>query len=186
MKIAAPHFDDRAEAAIEGASAGGLHHIHTTSKHGVAAEHTGVALGQADFISLQSVHGARKILMPTILRVIRQSLNRSQTLAALDRAQQLAESNLAFAADNVIDAASLFHVGFGSEAGIITAHDDANTGAQRAHQVDHSERSLALKSHDGKANYIRLDFAHQPLNRFAHLVLNQDQVDGSHLVVRAS
>src|ERR1039458_10885292 len=112
--------------------------------------------------------------MPTIVRAIRQSLNRSQTLAALDRAQQLAEGNLTFAADNVIDAAAVLHVGFGREAGIITSHDDANTGAQRAHQFDDAERSLALKSHDGKANYIRLDVAHQPLNRFAHLVRSEE------------
>src|ERR1017187_9184345 len=97
--------------------------------------------------------------MPTILLVIRQSLNCSQTLAALDRAQQLAEGNLTFAADNVIDAAAVFHVGFGSEAGIITAHDDANIGLQQAHQFDDAERSLALKNHDGNANYIRLDVA---------------------------
>src|ERR1035438_82675 len=111
MKVAPAHLDDRAEAAIEGASPRGLHHIHPAAKHGVAREDTGVALGQTDLISLERMHGPRKILMPAILCVMRQSLNRSQALAAFDCTQQFAEGNLAFAADNVIDAAAGFQIG---------------------------------------------------------------------------
>jgi hypothetical protein len=130
------------------------------------------------------MHGTRGILMPTIVRVIRQSLNCGEAFATFDGAQQFAESNLAFATDNVIDAAAVFHVGFGREAGIVTTHDNANTGLQRVHQFDDSERSFALKGHDGEANYVGLVFAHQPLHCFTHLVLNQNEVGNSHFVMR--
>ena len=184
MKVAPAHLDDRAEAAVEGASARGFHHIHPAPQHGIAAEDTGVALGQTDFIALERMHGARRVLMPAIRGVIRQPLNRSKALAAFERAQQLAEGNLAFAADNVIDAASGFHIGFGREAGIVAAHDDVNAGPQRAHQLNDAQRRLALEGHDGQANHVRLDFAYQPLHRFAHRVLHQDQVGRCHSVVR--
>src|ERR1039458_4150417 len=108
MKVAAAHLDDRAEAAVEGASARSLHHIHAAAQHGVAAKHARVALGQTDFIALERMHGARRVLMPAIRGVIRQSLNRSKALAAFERAQQLAESNLAFGPDKVVHAASGF------------------------------------------------------------------------------
>ena len=62
MEVAAAHFDDRAEAAIEGAAARGLHHVDLPPHHGVAVQHAGAALGQADFVAFQAVHRTRRIL----------------------------------------------------------------------------------------------------------------------------
>ena len=60
VEVAAAHLDDRAEAAIEGAAARGLDHVDLPAQHGVAAEHAGVALGQADLVAFEAVHRARQ------------------------------------------------------------------------------------------------------------------------------
>ena len=43
VEVAAAHFDDRAEAAVEGAAARRLDDVHLPAEHGVAGQHTRVA-----------------------------------------------------------------------------------------------------------------------------------------------
>ena len=106
--------------------------------------------------------------MPAIVRAIRQALNLVEAVAAFERAQQLAKGHFALAADDEVDAVAVCHVGFGREAGIVAADDDANAGPQRAQQFDDPQRGLALEGHDREADDVGLDLAHQPLDGFAH------------------
>ena len=81
----------------------------------------------------------------------------SKPLSVLESAQQFAEGQLAFAAHDEVNAASLVHVGIGGETGIVAAHHDAHSGLQRAHQFDHAKGRLALEGHDRQADDVGVD-----------------------------
>ncbi len=80
---------------------------------------------------------------------------------------------------------SVVHVGLRSEAGIVTANDDAQRSAAATRiSFDHSQRRLALEGHDREADHIGLVLAHQSLDGFAHALLHQNQVGDCDVVMR--
>jgi len=91
--------------------------------------------------------------------------------------RQLAERDLALAPHYKVDAAvRVLGVGFGSQARIIAAHDDARAGAPHADEIDDPFGRLALKGHDREPDDVGLVFGHEPLDGLPDPVLNEQQV----------
>ena len=143
MKVAAAHLDDRTEAAIEGAAARRFDHVDLAAHHGVTVQHASIAFGQADFVAIEAVDRTRRVLTPAVARAIGKARDLVETVAALHRAQQLAKRQFAFAAHDVVDSAAVRHVGFGRQAGIVAANDDAYVG--RSERTNSMIRSAVLR-----------------------------------------
>src|SRR5215475_16067200 len=62
MKVATAHRDDRAEAAVEGAAAGGLDHVDLSTQGGVPGEYPCGALRRANITALEATHRARCVV----------------------------------------------------------------------------------------------------------------------------
>ena len=98
MKVAAAHFDDRAEAAVEGAAARGLDDVDLPSEQRVARQDAGGAIGQAQRIRGEPHHGAVGVVDEAVARTPRQAGDVIGRAAVLERAEQLAKRLFPFAA----------------------------------------------------------------------------------------
>src|SRR5713101_3487664 len=107
VKVAAAHFNDRAETAVVGAAARSLDHIHLAAQQCVALEHAGVTVGRADLIVFQPMYRPVGIVEPPITGAVRKTADPTEISALLHRAQKFAKSNLAFAAHDEIHIHSL-------------------------------------------------------------------------------
>src|SRR5262249_58286175 len=102
-------------------------------QHRVAAENTRVAVGKPYLTAFKSAHRTIVIVSEPAVFSKRQTWNSLVAAVGFDGAQQLAKSDLAFAAHNKINqAAGLVTIGFRRHARIITAHDDSNAWPKRA------------------------------------------------------
>jgi len=92
----------------------------------------------------------------------------------LNRTQQLAEGNFAFAAHKIIHT----HVGvsFRRKTGIVPADNDLYARPQLAHEIDNAPGGAPLKRHDGKSHDFRIQLADQSGHGFANLALHQDEI----------
>ena len=73
VKVAAPHFDDRAETAVIRATARSLDHIHLAAQQGVALEHPSTTIRRADLIIFQAMHRPSRTMDPTVAFATRQA-----------------------------------------------------------------------------------------------------------------
>src|SRR5262249_31785788 len=133
MKIAPPHLDDRAEAAIEGAPARGLDYINLSPQHGVAIEYSSAAVGQLDLVTIQAVDCTSAVVMPAISLAVRQSNDPIACAAVLNRAQQLSKCDFPLAADDKIHARIRCRICLRRKAGIISADHHMDTGFNRTY-----------------------------------------------------
>ena len=132
VEVAAAHLDDRAEAAVEGAAARGLDDVDLPAEHRVAGEHAR-ARGSAARSSPSSTDADRP--RPGCGGTPSPSRNDSPAtstaaVAALERAQQLAERQLAFAADDEVDAERRVRPRLRRQARVVAADDDRGRRAR--------------------------------------------------------
>src|SRR5262245_19285080 len=66
MEVPASHLDDRAEAAIVGASARGFDHIHLPPENRVAFEHPSIAIGQIYLTAFETIHWSLRIVIEAV------------------------------------------------------------------------------------------------------------------------
>ena len=131
VEVASPHFDDRAEAAIERAAARRLDDVDLTSHHRVAGQHPGGAVGRFDGapfdggdVSWQRAHEGSARTEPD-------TGDLCQRRPPLERAHQVAEGEVALAAHDHVDAKRRMRPGVRSEAWIVSANDDEDGRADR-------------------------------------------------------
>ena len=107
VEVAPAHLDDRAEAAVEGAAARGLDDVDLAAEQRVAGEHAGAAVRQLDVGSSRPADRARRGVCANAVgrRRYDSPAIAASRRAVLERAQQLAEREVAFAADDEVDAA---------------------------------------------------------------------------------
>ena len=103
-EIPSAHLDDRAEAAIVGAAPRSFYDVDLPPQKCVANKNSRVPLGQLDFSILQPVRGTSLCMHPRIALRKRQAADILESRAALDRAQQFAERDFAFASYQDVDA----------------------------------------------------------------------------------
>ena len=101
-----------------------------------------------------------------------------------ERAQELAERDVALAAHDDVDAPRRVLVDVGGEAWIVAPHDDGDAGLSVAHERDDLPRRAALKRHDRQADDVGIDLAHQSLDGLAHPPGDENQVGNGDPVVR--
>ena len=182
VEIASPHFDDGTEAAIVGAAARSLDYVHLPAQQRVSLEHTRIAVRRADFAVFQPVRRPVEVVHPPVTVSIGEATDLVDTRVLLDGAQQFAERDFSLAAHQIID--TQFGVGFRGKAGVVSSHHDLHSRPERAHQVDNATGGAALKRHDGQSDNFWLEFADQPGDGLANVVMNQDQVSYGHAVLR--
>src|SRR5437764_7748317 len=96
--------------------------------------------------------------------------------AAFEHSQQLTKCDLALPTHDEIHSRIRSHVTLWSKAWIVASDHDTNIRFERTHQPDDLQCGCALKRHHRKADYLGLEFLHEPLDRGADPVLRQDQV----------
>src|SRR5207247_8591609 len=127
----------------------------------VACEDAGVAPGEAQRSLRQALDGAVGIVVEAALLVApAQAADPPVAVAALERAQQVAEGRLTLATDDEVDAEFRRCPGVGSETRIVAADDDAGGGAARPHEPDEPEGRAALGRHHPQADRGRLTPLH--------------------------
>ena len=105
VKVAAAHLDDRAEAAVEGAAPRRFDDVDLAAEQRVAAEHARArGSGSRSGVDASRLTGRSALCAKPSGAAVREARRSPPTLAAaLERAQQLAERLLAFAADDEVD-----------------------------------------------------------------------------------
>ena len=108
VEVAAAHLDDRAEAAVEGAAARGLDDVDRAAEEGVAVEHARSAVRQRDRAVVEPADRPRRVCERSRPPswIDRPGDRRQPGSPRSQRAQQIAERQLAFAADDEVDARS--------------------------------------------------------------------------------
>jgi hypothetical protein len=103
--------------------------------------------------------------------------------ARLDRAQEVAEGDLAFAAHDEVGAVCRVCVLLGREARVISPDDDAHPGPKRAHEPDEAMRGAPLKGHHGEPHDVGCPLAHQALHGLPDLVLHEHEIGCGHAMM---
>src|SRR5262247_2114916 len=73
MEIAPSHLDDRAEAAVERATAGRLHDVYLPADHGVARDNASIPIGTPDLTAFQTCHGPVGVVEKATIAAIGQT-----------------------------------------------------------------------------------------------------------------
>ena len=130
VEVAAAHLDDRAEAAVVGAAARGLDDVHLAAEQRVAAEHARGAVRQPQRLGREPRDRPVGVVHEAV-RASGTTGRRSPSSGAFrfERAQQLAERLLAFAADDELDVVAGL-VRTRREARVVAADDDARCRTQ--------------------------------------------------------
>ncbi len=177
MEIAAPHLDDRAEAAVVGATARRFDDVDGTPEEGISRQHTGRSIGQRQLTVRQPRHRARRVVNEGARwPAERQAVDRLRILVARERAQQRAKGQLPFTPDDEVDAAGGVVVGLWCEARIVAAGNDGDVRLDAPNQPREPQRRAALERHDRKTDDLRVVLAHQPFDGGHHAILDEDQV----------
>jgi hypothetical protein len=114
----------------------------------------------------------------------RESGDPGNVTAAFQRAQELAEGEVALAPDDEIDAGILGLVDVRRETRVVAADEDARLRPERAHELDHFERGLALERHDRQADHVRRQLGDEPCDGLRHRALHEHEIGHRHLVMR--
>ena len=178
VEVAAAHLDDRAEAAVERAAARGLDDVDRAAHHRVAGEHAGGAVRQPDRVRPRARHVARCGLRrkPSPVAEPEAGDRRSSGRPALERAEQLAERQVAFAADDHVDAERRIRPRVRREARIVAADDDPDVGRERANERDDPARRAPLERHHREPDDVGLELADQPFDGRSDRGLREDQI----------
>ena len=100
-------------------------------------------------------------------------------------AQQFSKGDLAFAAHDEIHTARIARrISLCRKAGVVAADRHSDIGLEDADEINDLLCGLALKGHHRQADDIRLMFAHQALDGFAHAVLRQNQIGDGDAMLR--
>ena len=173
VEVPAAHLDDRAEAAVEGAAARCFDHVDLASEQRIALEHARAAIGQLERLRREVRDHRRSGLWRKPSGVaIRQSGDARQVAMMLERAQQLAQRVLAFAANEAIDRRAHRHrrpaPGWDR-----SRRPRSGPRAKAPNQPRDLERGRALEGHHRQPHDVGLEFAHQPLDGFRDLRLRR-------------
>ena len=136
VKVPAAHLDDRAEAAVVGAAARRLDDVDRPADERVARQHPCGAVGQRHVLAGQAAHRPVGIADEGRALPIRQAGDAAQVAAAFERAQELAEGQVALAAHDDVDAPCRILVDLRGEARVVAADDNGDAGLERAHERD--------------------------------------------------
>src|SRR5262249_34999606 len=91
VKVPPAHLDDRAEAAIERATARGLDDIDLLAEELVAPENAGIALRGPDLSVRGAVDCAVRVVVEGIARSVREPRDGVEAVAPFERSYELAE-----------------------------------------------------------------------------------------------
>ena len=105
--------------------------------------------------------------------------------AAFERAQQIAERQIAFAAHEEVDAGVGPFVLVRCEARVVASDHDPDVRLDLANQADELQRGAPLEGHHRKTDDLGIQVAHQPLDRALHRALNEDQIGNRHAMMPA-
>src|SRR5262245_40155609 len=154
--VAAAPFDNRTKAAVQRASAGRLDHIDLPAEQRISLEPPRRSVRQPDLAALQAANAPVGVVIEPVSASVRETGNMIESPLLLDRPQQSAECQLAFAANYEIDSGIRLDVGVGRKTRIVPADDEADARLQRANYLDQLESRLALKRHHRHTDYIGL------------------------------
>ena len=106
MKVAAAHLDDRAEAAVERAAARGFDDVDRPAEQRVAVSTRASRFGSRSGSDASGITGRAGMwrTRPSAVRNDSPAMPAKRSRPFFERAQQLAERLLAFAADDEVDA----------------------------------------------------------------------------------
>ncbi len=97
VEVAAAHRDDRAEAAIEGAPARGLHDVHRAPKERVALQHPGAPVRQPYPTICEALNPPVGVVEEAVAVPVGETGNALKPVAAFEGPNQLAERQLSLA-----------------------------------------------------------------------------------------
>ena len=134
VKVPAAHLDDRAETAVVGAAPGRFDDVDGPAQEGIAGQDAGGAVRQLEVSIVETAHGPRRRVREATCPEPRRGVGGRGTIAQpwdpagivahRERAQERAERQLAFAADDEVDAARRRLVRLGRQARVVAAGDD--------------------------------------------------------------
>ncbi len=102
----------------------------------------------------------------------------------LERPYQLAERQVAFAADDEVHAKRRMRPRLRRERRIVATDDDLGVGIDRLDERDDPARGAALERHHRKADELRLQLVHQPRHGRLNRRLREDQIGDGDVVMR--
>ncbi len=184
MEVAAAHLDDGAETAIVGAAAGGLDDVGLAAVHGVAGEDPGGAVGEAELLVGEIADAAVGVVAEGVAVAPGEAGDGLGPLPCFERADEQAEGDLAFAANEVVDGGFVVGVDVAGQAGVVAADDDGHAGLEGAEERHDREGGVALEGHDGEADDVRVDLVHEAAEGRFDGGLDQDEVGDGDGVVR--
>jgi len=128
------------------------------TQESVALEDSCIPIGQAYFPVFKPVYWPLRIVPPMSAVPIGKTANALESTLFFKCTHQVTKGKLAFATHNVIHIRVA--VRLWSQAGVVTAENDFCCRVERAHQLDDSHSSTALKRHYGKPDYVRIKLVH--------------------------
>ena len=164
MKVPAAHLDDRAEAAVVGATARGLDDVDRPAHQRIAAEHAGAAVGEAQRVGREPRDGTGGVRNKSVRCPECEPGDAVERSSGFERSKQFRQRSFAFAADDHVVIAAR-DVRVRGEAWIVAAHDDLHAGSQCANERGKRQRRRALKCHDGHADDVRFEIVDEPSDR---------------------
>ena len=184
VEVAAAHFDDRAETAVEGAATRGFHDVDLPTHHRVAGQHAGGTIGTLERAVLDGRHRTRRIAPEDITVSIPEASDGRERRSLLERPNELAEGTFAFAADDEVNANRRISPGVRRQAGVVATNDDDGRRREGTNERDDASRGAALEGHHREADDVRCKVANQALDGGTDGVLREYQVGNGHLMMR--
>src|SRR5215467_10103737 len=184
MEIAPSHLDDRAEAAVERATAGRLHDVYLPADHGVARENASIPIGTPDLTAFQTCHGPVGVVEKATIAAIGQTWNVRIVAIALDRPDQVPEGDLPFAPDQEIRRLTNPRIRLGRQTRIIAAHGDPRLRAERTQYGDQPQCGGSLEGHHRQPHEVGLELSDESLHRFSDTRLDQNQIGDGYAMMR--
>jgi GAF domain-containing protein len=184
MEVPPAHFDDRAEGAVVRAAPRGFDDVNLAPHEGVSGEHPRRAARGTHVLVVEMTDRTIRIALEAIALAIRDARNLAEIASAFERAKELAERLVAFAANDDVDAEFGRFVHLRCETRVVSANDDGRAGPERAHESDHAPGRVTLKRHHRQADHVGLMAFHQAADGGGHSVLDEDQVRNRDVVMR--
>jgi hypothetical protein len=189
VEVAAAHFDNRTETAVVGAAPRRFDNVDGPAEERVAVEHAGATVGQRQEAILQPAHWPRR-RMPERARdrggeTERESWDGRHVAAALECLQQRPKRQLAFPADDEVDAAVGGLICVRRQARIVAPGHHGYRRLDGADETNQPERGSPLERHHRQADHVGILLAHQPFDRWNDRILNEDEIGGRDAVTPA-